>query len=150
MVQAGDQAPDFEALTDTGGPISLGSLRGKKVVLYFYPRDNTPGCTQEACDFRDRQELIQAKNAVVLGISPDSVKSHAGFRQKHGLPFTLIADPEKEIAQKYGVYREKTLYGKKSLGIVRTTFILDDQGCVQKVYDGIRVKGHADAVLEDL
>jgi len=147
MLQPGDVAPDFTAETDAGERITLSALRGKKVVLYFYPKDNTTGCTQEACDFRDHEALFSEKNAVILGVSTDTQKSHAGFKRKHNLPFTLIADPNKEIVQQYGVYREKTLYGRMSLGTVRSTFVIDEQGRIEKVYDGVRVKGHAEAVL---
>ncbi len=150
MPSVGEAAPDFTAETDSGEHVSLSSLRGKKVVLYFYPKDNTTGCTQEACDFRDRQALINEKNAVVVGVSTDNVQSHARFKQKFQLPFTLVADPDKTVAQKYGVYREKTLYGKKSLGTVRTTLLIDEQGRIKKVFDNVKVKGHVDQLLADL
>lgn len=148
MPDVGDIAPDFTAVTDAGEEIRLSSLRGRKVVLYFYPKDNTPGCTQEACDFSDRQAAFEAQNAVVLGVSTDSAKSHQGFKSKHGLPFTLLADPDKELVSTYGVYREKKQYGRMYMGTVRTTFIIDESGKIAKVFDNVRVKGHADAVLE--
>ena len=148
MPGVGETAPDFTAVTDTGEEIRLSSLRGRKVVLYFYPKDNTPGCTQEACDFRDRQAAFEAQNAVVLGVSTDSAKSHLGFKSKHGLPFTLLANPDKELVGTYGVYREKQQYGRTYMGTVRTTFVIDESGKIAKVFDNVRVKGHADAVLE--
>ncbi len=150
MPDVGERAPDFTATTDAGEEISLSSLRGKKVVLYFYPRDNTPGCTQEACDFRDRAEALAAKDAVVLGVSTDTVKSHQGFKSKHSLPFTLLADPDKELVSAYGVYREKKQYGRSFMGTVRTTFVIDEEGVIANVFNSVKVNGHADAVLESL
>ena len=150
MPEIGERAPDFTATTDAGEQISLSSLRGKKVVLYFYPRDNTPGCTQEACDFRDREEALAAKDAVVLGVSTDSVASHQNFKAKHSLPFTLLADPDKELVSAYGVYREKKQYGRSFMGTVRTTFVIDEEGTITNVFNSVKVKGHADAVLASL
>ena len=150
MLKIGEKAPDFTAVTDTGAEISLSSLRGKKVVLYFYPRDNTPGCTQEACDFRDRAEALAARDAVVLGVSTDTVKSHQGFKAKHSLPFTLLADPDKELVGAYGVYREKKQYGRSFMGTVRTTFVIDEGGTITSVFEKVKVKDHADAVLASL
>ena len=150
MPEIGEPAPDFTATTNAGEQISLSSLRGKKVVLYFYPRDNTPGCTQEACDFRDRAEALAAKDAVVLGVSTDTVKSHQGFKAKHSLPFTLLADPDKELVSAYGVYREKKQYGRSFMGTVRTTFVIDEEGVIANVFNSVKVNGHADAVLESL
>ena len=150
MLEVGARAPDFTATTDTGEQISLSSLRGKKVVLYFYPRDNTPGCTQEACDFRDREEALAAKGAVVLGVSTDSAASHEKFKAQHALPFTLLADPEKELVSAYGVYQEKKQYGRSFMGVVRTTFVIDADGVIANVFEKVKVKGHADAVLDSL
>ena len=150
MLKIGEKAPDFTAVTETGAEISLSSLRGKKVVLYFYPRDNTPGCTQEACDFRDREEALAAKGAVVLGVSTDSAASHEKFKAKHALPFTLLADPEKELVSAYGVYQEKKQYGRSFMGVVRTTFVIDADGVIANVFEKVKVKGHADAVLDSL
>ena len=150
MLEVGASAPDFTATTDTGEQISLSSLRGKKVVLYFYPRDNTPGCTQEACDFRDREEALAAKGAVVLGVSTDSAASHEKFKAKHALPFTLLADPDKELVSAYGVYQEKKQYGRSFMGVVRTTFVIDADGLIANVFEKVKVKGHADAVLDSL
>ena len=150
MPNVGDAAPDFTAQTDQGETLTLSSLKGKKVVLYFYPKDNTPGCTREACDFRDNAPAFADKNTVVLGVSTDSVKSHQGFKAKFDLPFTLVADPDKEIVQKYGVWREKKNYGKAYMGVVRSTFVIDEQGKIAKVYDGVKVNGHAEAVLNEV
>lgn len=150
MLKIGEKAPEFTAVTDTGAEISLSSLRGKKVVLYFYPRDNTPGCTTEACDFRDRAEALAAKDAVVLGVSTDTVASHEKFKAKHALPFTLLADPERELVSAYGVYQEKKQYGRSFMGTVRTTFVIDEGGTITSVFEKVKVKDHADAVLASL
>lgn len=150
MLKIGEKAPEFTAVTDTGAEISLSSLRGKKVVLYFYPRDNTPGCTTEACDFRDRAEALAAKDAVVLGVSTDTVASHEKFKAKHALPFTLLADPDKELVSAYGVYQEKKQYGRSFMGTVRTTFVIDEGGTITSVFEKVKVKDHADAVLASL
>ena len=150
MLKIGEKAPDFTAVTDTGAEISLSSLRGKKVVLYFYPRDNTPGCTTEACDFRDRAEALAAKDAVVLGVSTDTVASHEKFKAKHALPFTLLADPERELVSAYGVYQEKKQYGRSFMGTVRTTFVIDEGGTITSIFEKVKVKDHADAVLASL
>ncbi|MCH7607334.1 MAG: thioredoxin-dependent thiol peroxidase [Chloroflexi bacterium] len=150
MLKIGEKAPEFTAVTDTGAEISLSSLRGKKVVLYFYPRDNTPGCTTEACDFRDRAEALAAKDAVVLGVSTDTVASHEKFKAKYDLPFTLLADPDKELVSAYGVYQEKKQYGRSFMGTVRTTFVIDEGGTITSVFEKVKVKDHADAVLASL
>lgn len=149
-LKVGDPAPDFTAQTDAGDALTLSALRGKPVVLYFYPKDNTPGCTREACDFRDQHAAFAKKKAVVLGVSPDSVKSHAGFKTKHELPFTLVADPDKAIANAYGVFAEKNMYGKKVMGIVRTTFLIDKQGKIAAIWPKVKVDGHVTAVLDAL
>lgn len=145
----GDAAPEFTAETDDG-PVSLKDLRGKTVVLYFYPKDNTSGCTREACDFRDHTKKFAKKNVVVLGVSPDSVKSHQGFKAKHELDFPLVSDPERKIANAYGVYKEKNLYGKKVMGIERTTFVIDPKGKISAIYPKVKVDGHVAAVLASL
>jgi thioredoxin-dependent peroxiredoxin len=149
MPIVGEMAPDFTAETDSGEQITLSSLRGKKVVLYFYPKDNTSGCTREACDFRDNLEAFTSKDAVILGVSPDSVKSHQNFKAKHELPFLLVADPEKEIVAKYGVFVEKQNYGRTYMGVVRTTFLIDEAGKIEKIYNKVKVAGHVEAVLAD-
>jgi peroxiredoxin Q/BCP len=145
----GDSAPDFTAPTDDG-EVSLKSLRGKTVVLYFYPKDNTSGCTREACDFRDSHRKFTRKDVVVLGVSPDSVKSHQGFKTKHELNFPLVSDPERTIANAYGVFKEKTMYGKKVMGIERTTFVIDPKGKIAAIYPKVKVDGHVEAVLAGL
>ncbi len=150
MLEVGDTAPDFTAETDGGGAVALRELRGKKVVLYFYPKDNTPGCTLEACNFRDAAPEFSAKDAVVLGVSPDSVKSHDKFKAKFRLPFRLISDPDHALAEAYGAWREKSLFGRKYMGIVRSTFVIDAEGNVAGIHDKVRVRGHADALLANL
>ncbi len=129
-VNAGDMAPDFEALTDTGERVKLSDFRGKRVILYFYPKDDTTGCTMQACGFRDNFPVIEEKNAVVLGVSPDGVKSHQNFKTKYNLPFTLLVDEDHAIAEAYGVWQERSMYGKTFMGIVRSHFVIDEQGRV--------------------
>ena len=150
MLKVGDKAPDFKAVTDGGETVSLKALKGKKVVLYFYPKDSTPGCTTEACDFRDSYAKFDRANTVVLGVSPDSVKSHDKFKAKFDLPFPLLSDEDHAIAQGYGVWQEKSMYGRKYMGIVRSTFIIDEKGKIAEVYEKVKVKGHAAAVLEKI
>lgn len=149
-LQPGDPAPDFELLTDAGETFRLSSLAGKKVVLYFYPRADTPGCTREACEFRDHLPRIERKGTVVLGISPDKPASQARFKQKHRLPFTLLSDTEHKVAQAYGVWKEKSMYGKKTWGIERTTFLIDEQGKIARIFPKVKVDGHAAEVLAAL
>ena len=127
-VAIGDQAPDFTALTDQGETLKLSDLRGKRVILYFYPKDDTSGCTTQACGFRDQYPVIEEKNGVVLGVSPDSVKSHQKFKTKYNLPFTLLVDEDHAVAAAYGVWGEKSMYGKKYMGIIRSHFVIDEQG----------------------
>jgi peroxiredoxin Q/BCP len=127
-LKPGDTAPDFEAVNDAGESVKLSGLRGKRVVLYFYPKDNTTGCTQQACAFRDSYPEIEEKNAVVLGVSPDSARSHQGFKTKYDLPFQLIVDSDHAVAEKYDVWREKSMYGRKYMGILRSHFVIDEQG----------------------
>ena len=149
MVKEGNKAPDFSEKNQDGKPVKLSSFKGKKnIVLYFYPKDMTPGCTTEACDFRD--QFKKFKNTIILGVSIDSPERHRKFIEKYGLPFELIADENKKIAEKYGVWQEKKLYGKTFMGIVRSTFIIDKTGVVQKIFSKVKVKGHTDEVLEIL
>ena len=131
MVSEGDAAPDFELMSDSGETVRLSHLRGRPVVLYFYPRNDTPGCTKQACGFRDPYHAFLEHDAVILGVSPDAEESHVRFKQKYGLPFTLLADPEKEAAEAYGVWAERNLYGKKSFGIKRSTFVIGRDGSIQ-------------------
>jgi peroxiredoxin Q/BCP len=146
VIAAGDPAPDFTLQTDAGAPLSLSSLRGRPVVLYFYPQDDTETCTAQACALRDAFPRFRAAKAAVLGVSPDSVASHARFRKKYRLPFTLLADPGHAVADQYGVWQEKTTFGRTYMGIVRTTFVIDAEGRVARVFEKVRVKGHAEAV----
>ena len=127
-LKAGDPAPDFTTVTDTGATVKLADFRGKRVVLYFYPKDDTPGCTTQSCGFRDAYPVIEEKNAVVLGVSPDGVTSHQKFKTKFDLPFTLLVDEDHAISEAYGVWQEKSNYGKTYMGIVRSHFIIDEQG----------------------
>jgi len=149
-IEAGTKAPDFTLLTHEGTKLRLSSLRGSPVVLYFYPKDDTPGCTKEACGFRDAKTRLAKHGAVVLGVSPDSPASHEKFRAKHALPFTLLCDPDHVAAEKYGAWREKNMYGRKSMGIARSTFIIDAAGTVVKVFKAVKAEGHAEEVLAAL
>lgn len=149
-LKPGQKAPNFTLETGDGKKLELASLRGKKVVLYFYPRDNTPGCTREACAFRDGKAKLTRRGAVVLGVSTDSAESHRKFAEKYDLNFPLLADTEKKVAEKYGAWQEKNMYGKKSMGIVRSTFVIDEEGRILEVFPRVRVDGHLDQVLEAL
>lgn len=149
-LKVGQKAPEFQAQDDAGRPVSLADFRGKKVVLYFYPRDDTPGCTREACAFRDGLARIKRKGAVVLGVSADSVPSHQRFRDKYKLSFPLLSDPEKKIVQAYGVWKEKSLYGKRYMGLERTTFVIDEEGRITRVFPKVKVDGHCEEVLAAL
>jgi len=150
MLEVGDKAPDFSGVDENGKKISLKDFKGSRVVLYFYPKDDTTGCTAEACDFRDSYSRLKRKGVVLLGVSPDSEKSHQKFKTKYELPFPLIADTEKFIANAYGVWQEKSMYGRKYMGIVRSTFIIDEKGKIMAVFSKVKVKGHVDEVLEAL
>jgi peroxiredoxin Q/BCP len=148
MLTAGDLAPDFTLPTDTGTPLTLSSLRGRPVVLYFYPKDDTSGCTKESCEFRDLVPRFDRVNAQILGISPDGVKSHAKFRDKYQLNFPLLADEGHPVADKYGVWQEKSMYGRKYWGNARTTFVIDAKGRIAKVFEKVKPAGHAAEVAE--
>ena len=148
-IKEGSKAPDFTALDQDGKKVKLSSFRDKKnIVLYFYPKDMTPGCTTQACDFRDQQKNF--KSTVILGVSIDSQERHQKFIEKHDLPFTLLADVDKKVVQKYGVWQEKKLYGKTFMGIVRSTFIIDKTGTVRKIFVKVKVKNHIEEVLNAL
>lgn len=143
----GDKAPDFTLETDGGGSLSLAGLKGEKVVVYFYPRDNTPGCTQESCDFRDLNPDFSKIDAKIIGISKDSVSSHDRFKSKFELPFTLVSDPDLAAIKAFDVWREKNMYGKKTMGVERSTFLIDGNGVIAKAWRKVKVKGHAEEVL---
>lgn len=149
-LEPGSKAPDFTLSAHDGTKVKLSGLRGRPVVLYFYPKDDTPGCTREACGFRDAKAKLAKHDAVVLGVSPDGPESHAKFRTKYSLPFTLLCDVDHKVAEKYGAWREKNMYGKKSMGIARSTFIIDADGRVAKVFKAVKVDGHAAQVLAAL
>jgi thioredoxin-dependent peroxiredoxin len=150
MVEEGKTAPDFELTSHAGERVKLSDLRGKPVVLYFYPKDDTPGCTKQACGIRDAYAEFQQRGAVVLGVSPDSEASHVKFRDKYSLPFTLLADPDHDVAEDYGVWVEKNAYGQKKMGVERSTFIIDSEGNVAKVMRRVKPDTHADDVLAAL
>ncbi len=149
-LQVGTVAPDFEGLTDSETKIKLSDFKGKWVVLYFYPKDNTSGCTREACDFRDNYERITQMGAEVIGVSPDSIKSHKNFKSKHNLNFHLVADSEKEICKAYDVLGEKSMYGKKYFGVIRSTYIIDPEGTIRYVNPKVTVDGHVDEIINEL
>jgi len=150
MVQEGDKAPDIRLQTDKGEEFRLSDLKGKRVVLYFYPKADTPGCTTEACEFRDDLKAFSKKGTAVVGISPDKPAAQARFKEKYDLPFTLLADENKAAAEAYGVWREKNMYGKKVMGISRSTFVIGPDGKIEKIYGNVKAKGHAAQVLADL
>ena len=150
MVEEGAPAPDFELRTDDGETVRLSALRGKPVVLYFYPKDDTPGCTTEACEFRDAYDRFREQGVEILGVSPDTEASHRKFKSKYELPFTLLADPDHRAAEAYGVWKEKRNYGKTYMGVERSTFVIDADGKVARAMRGIRPAGHAAQVLETL
>jgi len=150
MVDAGSPAPDFTLPSDNAGDVTLSDYRGRKVVLYFYPKDDTKGCTTQACDLRDNLPRLDALDAVVLGVSPDPVKSHARFREKHDLNFPLLADEDHEVSEAYGVWKEKSMYGRTYMGIERSTFLIDEEGVVVEAWRKVRPKGHADKVVAAL
>jgi len=146
-LSVGDAAPDFSLPTGDGKKLSLKDLKGKKVVLYFYPKDNTSGCTREACSFQQNLSAIRRKGAVVVGVSPDSEASHRKFADKYDLTFDLISDEKKEIVKRYGVWKEKSMYGKKYFGIERTTFVIDEKGKISHIFPKVKVDGHTEEVL---
>ncbi|SNZ12938.1 thioredoxin-dependent thiol peroxidase [Hydrogenobacter hydrogenophilus] len=154
MLKEGEKAPDFclEGIDEEGkeGRFCLKDFLGKPLVLYFYPKDDTPGCTQEACDFRDNMSVLSSMGIKVIGISPDSLSSHKKFREKYGLNFTLLSDPNKEVAKLYFAYGKKKMYGKEMEGIIRSTFLIDKEGKIVKAWYNVKAKGHVESVLKDL
>lgn len=150
MIEVGKAAPEFSLSDQDGKAVSLSACKGSPVVLYFYPKDDTPGCTKEACAFRDAFAEYRRRGAKILGVSPDDPASHAKFAQKYELPFTLLADPEHEVCETYGVWKEKNMYGRKSMGVERTTFVIDGQGIVRAAFPRVKVDGHSDAVIAAL
>jgi peroxiredoxin Q/BCP len=150
VVEKGKPAPDFTLESDAGEQVSLSDFRGKPVVLYFYPADDTPGCTAQACGFRDDWEEYQRRGAVVLGVSPDDVDSHVRFRQKYELPFTLLADPDHRVAELYGAWGEKSYYGKTHVGVIRSTFVIAPDGTVATAMSNVRAQGNSEKVLAAL
>lgn len=149
-LKAGDKAPNFEGVNQNGEKIGLNDFKGKKLILYFYPKDNTPGCTAESCNLNDNYEMWLQKGYDVVGVSPDNEKSHVKFIEKFGLKFNLIADTEKEILQMFGVWGEKSMYGKKYMGVLRTTFVIDEAGVITAVYDSVKTKDHTNQIIESL
>jgi len=147
QLHAGDSAPDFEAIDQDGNLIRLTDLRGKKVALYFYPKDDTPGCTAQACNLRDHSAELTAKNVQVIGVSVDGEKSHKKFALKYELPFPLLVDTDKKIVEAYGVWQEKSMYGRKYMGTMRTTFLIDEQGIIEKIIEKVDTKNHAAQLL---
>jgi thioredoxin-dependent peroxiredoxin len=150
VIEEGKPAPDFELQSDTGETVRLSDFRGEQVVLYFYPKDDTPGCTTEACEFRDAYDVYRERGIEILGVSPDDATSHEKFKSKYQLPFTLLADPDHKTAEAYGVWGERTFAGKTYLGVNRSTFLIDEDGNVARAMLGIKPAGHAAAVLEEL
>ena len=150
VLKPGSPAPDFSLPTGRGEQISLKSLQGKKVVLYFYPKDSTSGCTKEACSFNDNLARVKKKGAVVIGVSPDGAASHMKFTDKYSLSFPLLSDESKQVLKKYGVWKEKSMYGRKYMGVERTTFIIDEKGLIAHIFPKVKVEGHVDEVLAAL
>lgn len=150
LLKEGDKAPEISLETDAGAPFKLSSLKGKKIVLYFYPKANTSGCTKESCEFRDRQKKFTKENTVIVGISPDKVSAQASFKEKFDLPFALLADIEHKTAEAYGVWKEKSMYGRKYMGIERSTFLIDEKGVIRKIFRKVKPEGHAEEVFAAL
>lgn len=150
LLAKGEKAPDFKGLNQKGEQISLSDYKGKKLILYFYPKDNTPGCTAESCNLSDNYDVWLNKGYEVVGVSPDSVKSHEKFANKYGFKFNLIADTEKEILQAYGVWGEKSMYGRKYMGVIRTTYVIDENGIIEEVFEKVETKDHTNQITKVL
>ena len=149
-LKEGDKAPDFSGVNQDGETVSLSDFAGKKLILFFYPKDNTPGCTAEACSLRDNFSELKAQGYALLGVSPDSAKKHQNFINKYELPFPLLADTEKEVLQAYGAWGEKSMYGKKYMGVLRSTFVISEEGMIEKVISKVKTKNHANQILEEM
>lgn len=149
-LKEGDKAPDFSGVNEKGETVSLSDFKGQKLILYFYPKDNTPGCTAEACNLRDHHQVLKEKGYAILGVSPDSERKHQNFIGKYDLPFSLIADTDKEILQAYGVWGPKQMYGRTYDGVYRTTFVIDEEGTIEKVFKKVKTKAHAEQILESV
>ena len=147
-LKEGDKAPAINGVDENGNSVKLSNYKGKKLILYFYPKDNTPGCTAESCNLRDNFSLLKKKGFEILGVSPDSEKSHLKFIDKYELPFTLLADTEKEVSKAYGTYGKKKFMGKEYMGIIRTTFVIDEKGKIDRIFDKVKTKTHAEQILE--
>lgn len=150
MLEAGQKAPDFTLMDENGNDVSLSDFKGQKVILYFYPKDNTSGCTRQACSYRDHYPQFEEKGAKVIGISKDTWRTHANFKKKYDLPFTLLADPERKVLQEYDVLKEKTMYGKKVMGTIRTTYMIDENGMIEKAYEKVNPEKDSEILLESL
>lgn len=150
MLKTGDKAPEFSLISDKGEKVSLKDFKGKKVILYFYPKDDTSGCTKEACSFRDNIRIFEKKNAVIIGVSKDNTASHQKFKKKYDLPFILLSDENLDMIKAYDVWKEKSMYGKKYMGIERTTYIIDETGKIQEIYNKVKVDGHTEEILDKL
>lgn len=150
MLKPGDKAPDFNLPADDGKSYSLKDFKGKKLILYFYPKDDTDGCTKEACAFRDNIKKFESKNTIVIGVSKDDINSHKKFRDKYKLNFPLISDENLDILKKYGVWQEKSMFGNKYMGIVRTTFLINEKGIIEKIWEKVKVPGHIEKLLKEI
>ena len=150
MLKQGDKAPEFKLTADDGKNYSLKDFKGKKLILYFYPKDMTSGCTAEACDFRDNIKMFAKKNASIIGVSKDSVESHNKFKSKYELPFTLLSDENMEMLKAYEVWKEKSMYGRKYMGIERTTYIIDEKGIIKEIFNKVKVNGHIEEILNKI
>lgn len=150
MLKVGDKATNFTLVSDNGKEVSLKDFKGKKVILYFYPKDDTSGCTAEACSFRDNINIIEKRNAVVIGVSKDNTASHKKFKEKYNLPFKLLSDENLKMLKDYDVWKEKSMYGKNYMGIERTTYIIDEKGKIKDIFNKVKVDGHVDEILEKL
>jgi len=150
MLKVGDKAPDFKLLSDNGKEFSMKKLKGHKVVLYFYPKDDTSGCTKEACDFKDSIKIFEKKETVVIGVSKDSIESHKKFKTKYELPFPLLSDESTKMIEEFGVWKEKSMYGRKYMGIERTTFLIDEKGKIKEIWNNVKVPGHIEDILNKI